>query len=88
MFVCAVADDSSTSTESSAVEGVCNIGILVYIRFVNVFAAVEELWQRFEIAKGLPCVTFRGCFIHLSLARRAWEESIYLYIPSRLGLID
>jgi len=39
--VCAVADDSPTSDETvSAAEGVCSIGILIYVLFVNVFTAV------------------------------------------------
>ena len=54
-LVCAVADDSPTSNETGlAAEGVCSIGILMCVLFVNVFATVEELWEGFETAKGLP----------------------------------
>ena len=38
--------------------------------------------------QGLPCVAFHGCFMQLSLARRAWEL-IYLIIPATWGnLLD
>ena len=39
-----------------AAEGVCSIGILRCVLFVNVFTAVEELWEVFDTAKCLPCV--------------------------------
>ena len=48
-----------------AAEGVCSIGILMCVRFVNVFTAVEELWEGFETARGLPWVAFHGCFMQL-----------------------
>ena len=42
--VCAVADDSPKSDETGlATEGVCSIGILMCVLFVDVFIAVEEL---------------------------------------------
>ena len=70
MLVCisvgAVADDSPTSDETGpAAEWVCSIGILMCVLFVNVFIAVEELWEGFETAKGLPSVAFLGCFMQL-----------------------
>ena len=59
--VCAIADDSPVSDATSlAAEGVCNIWILMCVLFVNVFTAVEELWEGFETAKGLPWVAFHG----------------------------
>ena len=33
-----------------------------------------------DTAKGSPCVAFLGCFMQHFLARRTWEESIYLII--------
>ena len=70
--VCAVADDSPTSDETGlAAEGVCSSGILMCVLVVNVFTAVEELWEGFETAKPYPCVAFQGCFMQLSWARRA-----------------
>ena len=46
-----VADDSPISDETGpAAEGVCRIGILLCVLFVNVFIAVEELWEGFETA--------------------------------------
>ena len=68
-----------------AAEEVCSIEIPMYGIFVNVFTAVEELWEGVETAKGLTCVAFHYCFMLLSSARRAWEESIYLYTPGHLG---
>ena len=50
------------------------------VLFVNVFTAVEELWEAFETGKGLPWVAFHDCFVQLSSVGRAWEESIYLFI--------
>ena len=53
--VCAVADDSPISNETGpAAEGVCSIGILMCVQCVNVFTAVEEIWEGFQTAKGLP----------------------------------
>ena len=53
--VCAVADDSPTSDETGPIaEWVCSIGILMCALFVNAFIAVEELWEGFETAMGLP----------------------------------
>ena len=67
--VCVVADDSPTSDETGpAAEGVCCIVILRYVIFVNVFTGVEELWEGFETAKGLPCVALHDCFMQPSLA--------------------
>ena len=64
--ICAVADDSLTSNETGpAAEGVCSIGILMCVPLVNVFTAVEELWEGFKMAKGLPFVNFHGCFMQL-----------------------
>ena len=49
--VCAVTDDSPISDETGpAAEGVCIIGILTCVLFVNVFIAVEELWEGFDTA--------------------------------------
>ena len=76
--VCAVADDSRTSDETGpATEGVCSIGIVMCVLFVNVFTAAEELWEGFERRKGYPWVAFHGCFMQLSSARRAWEGSLH-----------
>ena len=53
--VCAVTDDSPIWDETGqAAEGVCSIGILMCVLFVNVFSAVEKLWEGFETTKGLP----------------------------------
>ena len=54
--VCVVAEDSPVSEETGpAADGVCSIGVLTCVPFVNVLtAAVEELWEGFETAKGLP----------------------------------
>ena len=47
--VCAVADDSPISDETVlAAEGVCGIGILMCMLFVDVLIAVEELWEGFD----------------------------------------
>ena len=52
--VYAVSDDSAISDETGpAAEGVCSIGILMCVQLVNVFRAVEELWEGFETAKGM-----------------------------------
>ena len=49
--VCAVADDLPMSDETGpAAEGVCSIGILMHVLFVNVFIAVDELWEEFDKA--------------------------------------
>ena len=49
--VCAIADDSPTSDETSPVaEGVCSIEIFTCVLCVNVFIVVEELWEGFETA--------------------------------------
>ena len=70
--VCAVADDSPTRDETGlAAEGVCSIEILMYVLFVNVFTAVEELWEGFETAKGLPWLAFHGFLMQLSSVRKA-----------------
>ena len=64
--VCAVADVSSISDETGpAAKGVCSIGILMCVLFVNVFIVVQELWEGFETAKCLPCVGLLGCFVQL-----------------------
>ena len=64
VFVCAVADDSPTSDETGpATEGVCSIEILMCVLFMNVFIAVEELWEGFETA--LPYVGLLDCFMQL-----------------------
>ena len=53
--VCTVADDSPTSDETGlAAEVVCSIGILMYVIVMNVFTAMDELWEGFETVKGLP----------------------------------
>ena len=53
--VCAVTDDLPTSEEIGlTAEGVCSIGFLICVLFVNAFTAVEELQEGFGIAKGLP----------------------------------
>ena len=52
--VCAVTDDSPKWDETGPVaEGVCSIGILMCVLFVNVFIVVEELWEGFETAQAL-----------------------------------
>ena len=48
-----------------AAEGVCSIGILVCVLFLNVFTAVEELWEGLQTVKGLLLVAFHGCFMQL-----------------------
>jgi len=35
------------------------------VLFVNIFPAMEELWEGFETAKGLPWVAFHGCSMQL-----------------------
>ena len=78
--VCAVADDSPTSDETGpAAEGMCNIGILMCVLFVNVFPAVKELWEGLETAKGLPWVAFHCCFMQL-LWREKHGRSRFIYI--------
>ena len=57
----------------------CSIGILMCVLFVNVFAAVEELWEEFETTKGLPWVAFQGCFLQL-LLREEHGRSRFIYI--------
>ena len=57
---------------------VCSIGILTRVLFVNVFTALQELWEGFERAKGLPWAAFHDCFKQLSSVGRVWEESIYI----------
>ena len=53
--VCVVTDDSPIRDKTSlAADGVCSIGILMCVLFENVFTALEELWEGFETAKGLP----------------------------------
>ena len=47
--------------------GVCDIGILMCVLCVNVFIAVEELWEGFEAAKRLPSVGLLGCFMQLRM---------------------
>ena len=64
--VCAVTDDSPISDETSpAAKGVCIIGIFMCVRCVNVFTAVEELWEGFETANGLLWVAFLGYFMQI-----------------------
>ena len=59
--VCATADDSPISDETGPVaEGVCSIVILMCVLCVNVFIAVQELWEGFETGKRLPCVGLLG----------------------------
>ena len=54
-----VTNDSSVSDETGLVtERGCSIGVLMCVLFVNVFTAVEELWEGFETAKGLPWYAF------------------------------
>ena len=81
--VYAVADDSPISEETGPVaERVCSIGILMYV-LVNV-CSCRGNWEEFETAKGLSCVALLGCYMQLSLARRACEESIsYMYIQTQ-----
>ena len=51
----AIADDSPISDETGpAAERVCSIGILLCVLCVNVFIAVEELWEGFDTAKCFP----------------------------------
>ena len=57
--VCIIADELQIET-SPAAEGVCSIGILMCVLFVNVFIAVEELWEGFDAAEHLPCVGLLG----------------------------
>ena len=78
--VCAVAEDSPISDETGpADESVCSIGIFMCVLFVNVFIAVEELWEEFETAKRLPCVGLLGLLYAASSAGGVWEGSI-IYI--------
>ena len=56
--VCAVADDLPICDETGpAGEGVCSIGILMCVLFVNVFIVVEKPWEGFQTAK---CLLFFG----------------------------
>ena len=72
--VCAVADYSPISDETASVaEGVCSIGILMYVLFVNVFTAVAELWEVIETANCLPCVSLLGCFMQLLQLDGDWR---------------
>ena len=74
--VCAIADDSPTSDETSpAVEGVCSIGILMCVLCVNIFIVGEELWEGFETAKHLPCVGLLGLLYAASSTGGVWEVS-------------
>ena len=78
--VCAVTDDSPTSDETSlAAEGVCSIGLLIYVLFVNVFIAMEELWEGFKTEKGLPWIALHGCFMQL-LWLEEHGRSRFIYI--------
>ena len=74
------ADDSPIRDETGpAAQGVCSIGILMCVLFVNVLIAVEELWEGFETAKGLPWVAFHGCIMQL-LQREKHGRSQFIYI--------
>ena len=76
-----IADDSPTSDETGPVaEGVYSIGILMCALCVNIFAVVEELWEGFETAKHLPCVSLLGMHYAASLAGGVWERSIVYII--------
>ena len=87
--VCAIAEDSPISDETGpAAEGVCSIGILMFVLCMDVFTAVEELWEGFEMAKGYVLGCLSWLLYAASSATRTWEESIYLYNPGHLGLID
>ena len=78
--VCAVTDDSPTSDEPGpTAECVYSIGILMCVPCVNVFTAMEELWEGFETAKGLPWVAFLGCFMQL-LQLEEYGRSQFIYI--------
>ena len=58
----------------------CRFGILMRVLFVNVFIAVEELWEWFKTAKRLPCVSFLGLLYAASSAFGVWEVSnIHIY---------
>ena len=47
--------------------------------FIAVFTAAEELWERFGIAKGFPCVVFHGHFTQfLQLQEHGWSLFIYI----------
>ena len=62
--VCAVADDPPISDESSpAAEGMCSNGIFMCTICECLYSYGEG--EGFEIAKGLPCLTFHGCFMQL-----------------------
>ena len=50
------------------------------VRCVNVFIAVDELWEGFETAKRLPCVGLLGLLYAASSARGVWEVSIVYII--------
>ena len=79
--VCAVADDSPISDETGPVaEGVCSIGIIMCVLCVNVFIVAEELWERFQTAKRLPCVGLLGLLYAASFAGGVSEVSIIIYI--------
>ena len=75
--VCAITDDSPISDETGLeAEAVCSIGIVMCVLCVNIFIAVEELWEGFETAKCLHCVGLLGLLYAASSAGRVWEVSI------------
>ena len=78
--VCAVADDLPISDETGlAAEGVCCIGSVMCVLFVNISTAVEDLLEGFETAKGLTWVALHGCFMQL-LQSEEHGRSRYKYM--------
>ena len=59
--------------------GTCSIRILMFGLLLNV-CNCRGTHVGFETAKSLPCVSFYGCHMQLSLAKRAWTECVYIYI--------
>ena len=82
--VCAVTDDPPISNETGPeAEGVCSIGILTRVLFVNIFIVMEELWEGFDTAKCLPCVGLLGFLMQLlQLEEHGRSRFIYIIPPT------
>ena len=76
----ALSDDLRIRDETGpAAEGACGIGILMCVRCVNVFTAVEELGERFETAKRLPWVGLLG-LLYAAASAGGMCEVLIIYI--------
>ena len=81
--VCAVTDSQTSNETGLVAEGVCSIGILTCVLFVNVFTDVEELREGFETGKGLPWVAFHGCIMQLlQLEEHGRSQFIYVILAT------